>query len=112
MRLDYEDSFRHAPRIVIVSFLSIFIIFGIRFSFSVFFAEFRLGGRLEQRGIRRNLQPEYALRRRDRATVRPGDRPLWSAPRICFGRLFDGSRSRVEQSGDFADRLAASVWRH
>ena len=37
-----EDQFRHAPRIVIVSFLSVFIIFGIRFSFSVFFAEFVL----------------------------------------------------------------------
>ncbi len=37
-----EDQYRHATRIVIVSFLSIFIIFGIRFSFSVFFAEFVL----------------------------------------------------------------------
>ena len=37
-----EDHFRSAPRIVIVCSLSIFIIFGIRFSFSVFFAEFVL----------------------------------------------------------------------
>lgn len=42
MRQDTEDPFRHAPRIVIVCSLSIFIIFGIRFSFSVFFAEFVL----------------------------------------------------------------------
>jgi len=42
MRQDAEDPFRHAPRIVIVCSLSIFIIFGIRFSFSVFFAEFVL----------------------------------------------------------------------
>ena len=42
MRQDAEDQFRHAPRIVIVCALSIFIIFGIRFSFSVFFAEFVL----------------------------------------------------------------------
>ncbi|MCY4070327.1 MAG: MFS transporter [Chloroflexi bacterium] len=42
MRGDAEDPFRHAPRIVIVCSLSIFIIFGIRFSFSVFFAEFVL----------------------------------------------------------------------
>ncbi len=37
-----EDHFHDAPRIVIVCSLSIFIIFGIRFSFSVFFAEFVL----------------------------------------------------------------------
>ena len=37
-----EDHSRQAQRIVIVCALSIFIIFGIRFSFSVFFAEFVL----------------------------------------------------------------------
>ena len=42
MSVQADDSLRGAPRIVIVSFLSIFIIFGIRFSFSVFFAEFVL----------------------------------------------------------------------
>lgn len=42
MRRDAQDPYRHAPRIVIVCSLSIFIIFGIRFSFSVFFAEFVL----------------------------------------------------------------------
>ncbi|MCY3779299.1 MAG: MFS transporter [Chloroflexi bacterium] len=35
-----DNPLRHAPRIVIVCALAIFIIFGIRFSFSVFFAEF------------------------------------------------------------------------
>lgn len=42
MTLSAEDQFRHAPRIIVVCTLSIFIIFGIRFSFSVFFAEFVL----------------------------------------------------------------------
>ena len=37
-----DNPLRHAPRIVIVCALAIFIIFGIRFSFSVFFAEFVL----------------------------------------------------------------------
>ena len=37
-----DDSHRNAARIVIVCFLSLFIIFGIRLSFSVFFAEFVL----------------------------------------------------------------------
>ena len=39
---DSDDHFRDASRIVIVCAVSIFIIFGIRFSFSVFFAEFVL----------------------------------------------------------------------
>ena len=42
MALPANRSLRSAPRIVIVCTLSIFIIFGIRFSFSVFFAEFVL----------------------------------------------------------------------
>lgn len=42
MTASTDDPFRHAPRIVFVCTLSIFIIFGIRFSFSVFFAEFVL----------------------------------------------------------------------
>ena len=37
-----DDPYRHAPRMVFVCTLSIFIIFGIRFSFSVFHAEFVL----------------------------------------------------------------------
>ena len=37
-----DDPVRSAPRIVIVCSLSLFIIFGIRLSFSVFFAEFVL----------------------------------------------------------------------
>ena len=37
------EDHRHLPRIVLVCFLSLCIIFGIRLSFSVFFAEFVLG---------------------------------------------------------------------
>ena len=42
MTRDADDR-RHLPRIVLVCFLSLCIIFGIRLSFSVFFAEFVLG---------------------------------------------------------------------
>ena len=42
MKQDVVDHFRPAARIVVVCSLSLFIIFGIRLSFSVFFAEFVL----------------------------------------------------------------------
>ena len=42
MKQDAVDHFRPAARIVVVCSLSLFIIFGIRLSFSVFFAEFVL----------------------------------------------------------------------
>jgi len=40
MTLSADDSVRSAARVVIVCFFSLCIIFGIRLSFSVFFAEF------------------------------------------------------------------------
>ena len=42
MNTHTDDIARSAARVVIVCFISVFIIFGIRFSFSVFFAEFVL----------------------------------------------------------------------
>ena len=98
-------------RIVIVCSLSLFIIFGIRLSFSVFFRRIRPDRRLEQRSRRRHLQPEYALLRPDRAAGRHRARPLRAASRLRSWRPADGRGSLAEQPGELIDRSAAFIRR-
>ena len=92
-----EDHLRPAARIVVVCSLSLFIIFGIRLSFSVFFAEFVLveGWSNETSAAIFSLNMLFFALTAPLAGLaldRYGPRPVFRA-----GRVAHGSRALAEQ---------------
>ena len=104
------DSAPSAARIVLVCGLALFIIFGIRLSFSVFFAEFVLVEGWSSQAAASVFSLNMLVFAMTAPLAGPGAGPLRTAPGVWPGRLLDGGRSVAVQPGDFARRPAPGVW--